>query len=168
MIVFCIEHLVQFYQKLLVDSVEKVWHFKHFSIEDTTVASGDLDSKELKELDDLLVGSLHLLLEKDEDQFVDLGDCLVDGRRRKVFEWLQGWLVNAVCRLVLPFVSLNRAIQGHNVVVPHTRLIVATFVAVTLGTMHLSMVVLACHLGFVLLLLETVLERHWRFLVVAL
>lgn len=87
-LVLVVEHLVELDEELLVDRVEKVGHLEHFGVQDDAVAAWYWDRKELKQLDDLLVGALHLLLEKNHDELVDLVDGLVDRGLCKVLEGL--------------------------------------------------------------------------------
>lgn len=77
-----VKDTVEFYQKLLVGRVQKIWHLDHLGVQDHTITARNRYTKVLEELDDVLVRGLHLLLEENQDDFVDLSDSLVDSRLR--------------------------------------------------------------------------------------
>ena len=92
--------------------MQKVWHLKHFLVEDDAVASRDRYLEILEELDDLLVRRLHLLLEKNEDQVVDPFDSQVDSCLVQVLEWLERRLVDSVSGPILTLMPLSSAIKN--------------------------------------------------------
>ena len=51
------------------------------------------------------------MFEENEDEFVDLGNGLVDGSLGEVLEWLERWLVYPTSRLVLAFEALRSSIE---------------------------------------------------------
>lgn len=59
--------------------MEKVWHLYHFSVQDNSVSARDRYTKEFEQLNYVLVRGFHLLLEENQDNLVNLSDCLVDG-----------------------------------------------------------------------------------------
>ena len=83
-----VEHFVELDEELLVDRVEKVGHLEHFGVKDDAVAARNGNRKVLKQLDYLLIRALHLLLEKNHDELVDLIYGLVDGGLRQVLKRL--------------------------------------------------------------------------------
>ena len=169
-----VHHPIKLYQQLLIHSMKEIRLFNHFLIQYGTVALRNGNLEVLKQLDDLLVGLFHFSFEKDQYEIIDLVYRRVNCRCRQVFERLQGWLINAVCSLILPLVTRHSTVENvFNYLGLGGSLNIMAFFSSCCGAALMAMislfqVMLTCHVELRLThaLLESILERNRWFIIV--